>query len=288
MFRMNRPQSAPKRTTAVVIGSGGIKCAASIGLWSVLRREGIEPSLAVGASGGSIYAALIALNMDPGTAEAQTADLWTPELMRGYSNRLRAVLSGESRFTEQSGLIDPEPTRDALYKVFGERTFADTRLPLCIVCTDLYSGEPVVLNSGKLLDAILASIAIPMLYPPRRVGDRLLVDGAASDPLPVDVAIREGGEVIMAMGFEMPTRTRMRSYTSVASHFNSIYMNHILRATFAFSNLAHHGEVIPVLPEFEGPTGTYSAGQIAHLVEAGARATEEALPHIRQALFQTR
>ena len=268
----------------LVIGSGGMNGAASIGLWRVLRREGIEPSLAVGASGGSIYAASIALDRDPKTIETLVADLWTPALMRGYTTRLRAALSGESRFTERSGLIDPELTRDGLYKVFGERTFADTRFPLYIVSTDLYSGDPVVLDSGKLLDALMASIAIPMVYPPHQVGDRLLVDGAVSDPLPVDVEIREGGEVILAMGFEMPTRSRMRSYTSVVSHFNSIYMNRILRATFAFTNLAHHGEVIPVLPEFEGPIGTFSAGGMAQLVEAGARATEEVLPHIRQAL----
>jgi NTE family protein len=204
--------------------------------------------------------------------------------MQGYPARLRAALSGESRFTERSGLIDPEPTYRALTKALGDRTFADTHIPLYIVSTDLYSGERVILNSGKLVDAIMGSIAVPMLYPPHQVGTRLLVDGAVSDPLPVDVAIREGAEAILAMGFEMPLRSRMRSYTAVASHFNSIYMNHILRTTFAFSNLAHHSEVIPVLPEFEGPTGTYDAGQIADLVEAGAHATEEVLPHLRQVL----
>jgi NTE family protein len=60
-------------------------------------------------------------------------------------------------------------------------------------------------------EGIRASIAIPLLFPPQQIGERLLVDGAVSNPLPVDVAIREGAEIVLAMGFEVPTRSRMRS-----------------------------------------------------------------------------
>jgi NTE family protein len=272
------------RKVAVVVGSGGIKCAAVLGLWQALGREGIEISMAVGSSGGSIYAAMMALGYDAATAEAKTVDLWTPDLMSGYTSQLRAVQSGASRFTERSGLADGERLTRRLHDFFGERTFADALFPLYIISTDLYSGEQVVHNTGRVVDAIRASIAIPQLFPPQELGDRLLVDGAVSNPLPVDVAIKEGGEIVLAMGFEVPTRTRMRSYASVTAHFNSVYQNNILRATFAFSSLAHHGELIPILPQFEHPIGTFDSDQVPYIIEAGVSATEEALPYIRRLL----
>lgn len=273
-----------KRRVAVVVGSGGIKCAAVLGLWQALGREGIEISMAVGSSGGSIYAAMMALGYDAATAEAKTVELWTPDLMSGYTSQLRAVQSGASRFTERSGLADGQRITRRLYQVFGDQIFAETRFPLFIVSTDLYSGEPVVHSTGRVVDAIRASIAIPQLFPPQELGDRLLVDGAVSNPLPVDVAIKEGGEIVLAMGFEVPTRTRMRSYASVTAHFNSVYQNNILRATFAFSTLAHHGELIPILPRFEHPIGTFDSDQVPYIVDAGVSATEEALPYIHRLL----
>ena len=273
-----------KRRVAVVVGSGGIKCAASLGLWQVLKREAIEVSMAVGSSGGSIYAALMALGYEAADAEALTVNLWTADLMSGYTSQLRAVQSGESRFTERSGLADGQQLTQRLVDAFGDQTFADTRFPLYVVSTDLYSGEPVVHTSGRVVDAIRASIAIPQLFPPQELGGRLLVDGAVSNPLPVDVAIREGAEIVLAMGFEVPARARMRSYAAVTAHFNSIYQNNILRITYAFSNLAHHGELIPILPQFEHPIGTFDSDLVPYIIEAGTSETEASLPYLRRLL----
>lgn len=98
--------SREQRRVAIVVGSGGVKCAAVLGLWQVLRREGIQVSMAVGSSGGSIYTAMIALGHGATELKALTHDLWTPNLMSGYTSSLRSVHSGESRFTERSGLAD--------------------------------------------------------------------------------------------------------------------------------------------------------------------------------------
>jgi NTE family protein len=171
------PTTEQKRV-ALVIGSGGLKCAAALGLWQVFQREGIELSMVVGSSGGSIYAALIALGEDPLRAAAATAEFWTSDLMAGYTSNLRAALTGQTRFTEHSGLIDEQRVYDRLGRVFGDRAFADCQLPLFLVSTDLYSGESVIHTSGRILNAVLASIAIPLIFPPWQDEERLLVDGA--------------------------------------------------------------------------------------------------------------
>jgi NTE family protein len=267
---------------AIVIGSGGVLCAASIGMWKALQGEGIQASMAVGCSGGSIYAAMIALGYSVEQTEEMSLNLWTSDLFEGYVANLRSALSGEGRFTEKSGLIDDGPINERLEGIFRDKTFSETRIPLFVVATDLYTGEGVVLSEGRIFDAIRASIAIPMVFPPWELSERLLVDGAVSNPLPVDVAIKEGGDIITAMGFELPTRSRMRTYSSVANHFNSIYMNNVLRASFAFHNLAHHSEIIPIIPTFERPIGSFDVHQIPYIIERGLEAAEEQLPYIRR------
>jgi NTE family protein len=271
-----------KNRLSLVIGSGGVLCAASLGLMKVLGREGLTPELAVGCSGGSIYAAIIALGIDPVEAEGLTLQLFTADVFAGYSSNLKSALTGETRFTEASSLIDDSIMYDRLKSVFGDKTFADTVFPLHIVATDFYTGERVVISSGKLLDAIRASIAIPMIFSPWKIGERTLVDGAVCDPLPIDVAIQQGSDVIAAVGFEMPTRKRMNSYTAVTTHFNSLYMNNILKATFAFYNAVHHAEIIPILPAFENPVGTFDTQQIPYIIQQGEQASEECIAYIRK------
>ena len=149
---------------SIVIGSGGVLCAASLGLSKALRREGLTPGMAVGCNGGSIYAALIALGMDPDEAQRLTLNLFTSDVFEGYTSNLKSALSGETRFTETSSLIDDNVMYERLKSVFSEKTFEDTVFPLYIVATNLYTGERVVISSGRILDAIRASIAIPMIF----------------------------------------------------------------------------------------------------------------------------
>jgi NTE family protein len=267
---------------SIVIGSGGVLCAASLGLSKALSREGLTPGMAVGCSGGSIYAATIALGMDPVEAQGLTLSLFTSDVFEGYTSNLKSALTGGTRFTESSSLIDDSVMFERLKSVFGDKTFADAVFPLHIVATELYSGERVVISSGKILDAVRASIAIPMIFSPWQVGDQLLVDGAVCDPLPIDVAIQQGSDVIAAVGFEMPARKRMNSYTAVATHFNSIYMNNILKSTFAFYNAVHHAEIIPILPDFEKPVGTFDTAQIPYIIAQGEKAAEQHIPYIKQ------
>lgn len=269
---------------SIVIGSGGILCAASLGLIKALRREGLEPSLAVGCSGGSLYASMIALGVDPETMFNMTVDLYKSDIVEGYTTNLKAAMSGESRFTETSGMVDDKLMLERLTSVFGDHTFEDTKIPLFIVATDFHSGEMVMLNSGRLVDAARASSAIPMVFPPVKLNDKLLVDGAVSNPLPIDVAIKEGSDVIVAVGFELPMRKRMNSYTAVTAHLNALYMNNILKSSFAFFNAASHAEIVPILPVFEKQIGGFDHHQLPYIMEQGEKAAEEQIPYLKRLL----
>src|SRR5690606_16124005 len=197
---------------------------------------------------------------------------------------LGAILPQVFPFQGHVGMVHDGPLLDALRKPFGGRTFEQASIPLHIVATDLNNGEKVVVSEGSVRDAVRASIAIPYVWAPWKIGDRMLLDGSLSDPLPVDVAIREGADVILAMGFESPYPRRIKSATRFAFQVNSVYTNNLLRANYSFHNLAHHAEIIPVLPDFGGEIRLFDTDKFPHVIEQGMRATEAQLDYIKRVL----
>jgi NTE family protein len=272
------------KKVAVVIGSGSVKCAAALGLQRVLERQGIEIDLIVGCSGGSLYATTMALGYDAATAVDMTRRLWTKETTRPTNRRalLRAVLPRVFGFDERFSLHSDVRIMANLREAFGQQTFADTRIPLHIAATDLRSGHQVDLHQGSIVDAIRASIALPFVFEPWAVDGRLLIDGVLSDPLPVGLAIRGGANVILAMGFESPYQERITSPVRYAYQISSIMANNLLRSNYSFHGLAHHSEIIPIVPEFQQPIGMFDIDKIPYIIEEGERAAELQLPYLRR------
>lgn len=280
-------QTAPSnRRIALVIGAGSVKCAAALGLQKVLDREGIGVDLVVGCSGGSMYATFIALGINVQTAEEMTRRLWTSELTkrRHYPSLLRAMLPQIFPFRESFGLVDDRLILDRLQTAFGTRTFEDARIPLYLTATDFHNGEQVVFSSGKLVDAIRASIAIPYVFRPWPIDGRLFVDGFLTDPMPVGVAIKHGANVIVTLGFESPYQKRTTSVLRFAFQLSSIMSNNLLRANYAFHNLAHHTEILPIIPQFRESIRLFDTHKIPYVIEEGERAAEQQLPYLRRLL----
>lgn len=277
---------APRRPrVGLVIGSGGIKCTAAIGLWKVLQREGIPIDVAVGCSGGAVYASCIALGDDVFECERLTLQVW-PALFKRlhYRSLLRAVAPMFLGYHERVGLVDDRSVGDTMAMMFKDRTFDQARMPLFLAATDFRTGEKVILDHGRVADAVRASIAIPLLLRPWLIEDRLLVDGGASNPLPIDIAIREGCDIILAMGFESQMNATVSSFVNAVGRTTTIVTNHLLRSTFAFYSAVHHAEVLPVMPAFDRHIGLTETHHIPYLIEEGERAAEEQMPYLRRLL----
>jgi NTE family protein len=274
--------STSKKRVALVIGSGAIKCAASIGMFQVLKEENIEVDLVVGCSGGAIYGVGIAAGMDPGEIQELSDSTWTRELMQGYLVNLKASKDGSLKFNERSGLVDDSYLNEKLLSIAGERQFSDLSTPLIVVATDMMDGEPIELSKGDVFNSVRASLAIPMIFPPWEIDGKLLIDGAASNPLPIDVAIQHGADIVLAMGFTLDYRSKFRSITAVQEQMTSIYMNNIFKNSYAFNNLAHHSEIFPIIPEFDSVISMFDIHKMPHIIEKGREATLEQLPHIKR------
>jgi NTE family protein len=281
---MSTNKDAPR--VALVIGSGSVKCAAALGLMKVFEREQIKVNLVVGCSGGAIYAALVALGWPVERAIEATLRMWTREVTEKRNLRalLQIVLPQLVKFDETFGLIDDRLINQRLRQGYEGATFADARIPLYVTATDFYNGEQVVLSAGSVAEAVRASISIPIIFPPHKLDGRYLVDGYLSDPLPVGVAIKEGADIIIAMGFESPYQERVSSLMRYNFQMSSITSNNLLKSNFAFHNLAHHSEIIPILPEFKYHIKLFDADKLPYVIEEGERAAERQLAYIKNLL----
>jgi NTE family protein len=132
---------------SLVIGSGSVKCAAAIGLENVLRREGIAIVSVVECSGGSLYAALIAMGYEAQEAREMTLRLWTHDITSRHNMQsvFHMAMPRVFEFDEQFGVIDDSLAMTRLRAVFGGRSFEQMSIPLYLVATDFHTGEQVVL-----------------------------------------------------------------------------------------------------------------------------------------------
>lgn len=171
--------------------------AVQVGQAEALLAAGIEPDFLIGASAGSLNAAWLAA--DPTRRGAQILrSLW-------LSVPRRAVfpLSPVTIALGLAGRRDHTVTNEALRRWLEEhlpyRQIDEARLPLSITATDLHSGEPVFLTRGALVPALLASCAMPGVYPPVLIRDQLLVDGGVSADAPIRRAVSLGADRIYVL-----------------------------------------------------------------------------------------
>ena len=269
----------------VVIGSGSIKCASALGLLRVLEREKITVDLAVGCSAGGLYASALSLGWDLQETERRSHDMWQGLFARvDYGAIVRGLFPRLVPKREPAGVLDERRLKAVLESLYGDTLFKEARIPLYLVATDLKTGESVVLSEGRIQDAVRASVAIPVLLSPWPVGGRLLFDGGASDPLPVSVAIREGCDIILAMGFENPLNETVGSLMSLVSQTTCITMNNLLKSTYAFYSAAHHAEIVPIIPTFDRHIRLRDVSLHPYMVERGEEAAAKQLPFLRRLL----
>ncbi len=194
------PSPPEPRWLGLALGGGGGKGTAHLGVLQALEELAIPIDLIVGSSAGGAVAVLYASGLS--FAEIH-------EVFRSTSLR-RIAVPDPSR----TGLIGQRRREEILRALLGERTFADLRLPCAVMATDLVSGRPVLIDEGPLVEALLATTALPPIFPPVVRGEMLLADGGILNNLPVDAAQALGARRVIGVelndavpGFSLLTPT---------------------------------------------------------------------------------
>jgi NTE family protein len=185
-----------------VLGGGGARGAAQVGVLQALFEADVEaPAAIVGTSVGALNGASIAAYPSlAGTMMLREVWMSRPALSVFQAHPLGLIASGVRR--DQLGVFPQENVRRLIERaqsLTGITTFEQLRVPLAVVATDLNAGKPAVFRSGDLTPALLASTAIPGIFPMVRVNDREHLDGGVVENTPLNIAVDDGAKDILAI-----------------------------------------------------------------------------------------
>jgi len=179
-------------TTAFVLGGGGVLGAVEVGMLRALFERGITPDLVLGTSVGALNGAMVARDPTPAVIDRLTA-LW-----RGASEnrrevygdrRLRTVRRAVSTGTH---IYSAGPLKKRLVEELGDLTFEELPVRFQVCAASIERAAEHWFDSGPLVEAIVASAAVPGLLPPARVGDEHFLDGGIVNSIPVGRAAEAG------------------------------------------------------------------------------------------------
>lgn len=261
----------------LVLGGGGLRGLAHVGAWQALEEAEVEVAGIVGTSIGALVGALVASGM--GYRELVRLAFALERLDIARINRRALLFNG----IRQESLLLEEPLRRYIEDTLPVKRWDELDLPLQVNAVDLESGLTTWFGSGtdedvSLADALYASMALPVFYPPARIADRAFVDGGAEWALPLHRAAELAASGIVAVdvgsGQHNPTNDVLAG-GMIAVHQRVFSLMSWRRRV----DLVAHWEAPPLLfvrPRMEG-YGTFDFQHVRYFLEEGYRATRAAL-----------
>lgn len=185
----------------LALGGGGAKGNSHIGVLRRLEKEGFKIRSVAGTSFGGLVAILYASGRTPNEIEGI------------FSSVDQATLYGRDS-KDGPSLLGLSGVRKLLDSLLGEKTFTDLKIPCAVTAVDTKTGSEVVISEGRLKDAVLATIALPGIFPPQSLNNWELMDGGVLNPVPVTVARMLSPELpIVAVVLNDPLDVPVRTYT---------------------------------------------------------------------------
>jgi NTE family protein len=190
------------RPVGYVLGGGGSLGAVQVGMLQALSEHDVPPDLVAGTSVGSLNGAVLAL--EPKSAANRLSHLWA-RMTRdrvfpgGLLAQARTLQHTRTHLFPSSGL-----TTVITDFIGAALTFADLALPFAAVTTDIATARPHVLRDGLLLPALLASTAIPGIFPPTELGSLRLYDGGLVANVPMRQAVAMGARSLVVLDCNFP------------------------------------------------------------------------------------
>ncbi len=256
----------------LVLGSGGTRGFAHLGVLKTLEENGIVPDRIIGSSIGAFVGGFFCKFGSYKKAEEFSFDFDWKELC--------SLL----RLDIRRGLIGGEKLRRELDNLFGKTNFEDLEIPLETVATDYFTAQPVYFNKGSLSEGVHASIAFPMIIEPLRKDGNIFWDGGLSDPLPVERAKKDSG-VVLAVNLDkypqsLRGRRKMSARRSVGMAIRSL-QHHL-------ANYHRVGADILLEPELENEDGFLDISSFLKkekgrcIIEKGSEITQKNIELIKE------
>ncbi len=234
----------------LTLSGGGAFGAAHVGVLQVLEERGIRPHIVTGTSSGALVGSAFAAGLDGAELEQ-------------LARRFRWSRIAKWSFQPRWGLLDTRVVTDAIHRLLGEDPrIEDLPRHFGAVATDLRTRQAVTIDRGPLSTALRATIAVPGLLPPVRLGGRLLADGGMIDNVPHSAARGLGADRVIVV------------------HLHAKWENvRMMRTTTKISELLADPSIVLIQPEMQR-MAQWTMRDVPRLIAEGRRAATEALDDV--------
>lgn len=178
---------------ALALGGGGVRGMAHIGVLRSLEEHDFKIKAIAGTSAGGMVGAVYAAGFSTQKIEETVREL---DPIHSFSRQP----------DDRPSLLGLGGIAEKLSSLLADCTFDELKIPFAATAVSLYSGKEIILNKGKVLDAVMATIAVPGVFPSQKIGGRVLIDGGILDPVPVQLArwLRPDLPVVAVMLHKLP------------------------------------------------------------------------------------
>ncbi len=278
---------SPTKGLIPALGGGGVRGFAHLGALRALREAGLPIAGVAGSSAGAYAAASLALGLPLAVAPLieHVIDRDLANLFLANGNRLLRAARVQSRLFKalrRTAIDDAKRLREGLLTFYGDVHIEDAGVPLAINAADLHTGEVVVLKKGPLVKALMASSAIPGIFPPVEWRGRLLVDGDVVEKVPVTAARELGGDPIVGIDVSNPRRNnRPRNSFEVMLMAGEASINRLKELALDRADF-----VLSLTPK--QPVDTFDYSQARLLFSFGYEQTRKSIPVLQGLLAPKR
>ncbi|MHB8587314.1 MAG: patatin-like phospholipase family protein [Candidatus Dormibacteraceae bacterium] len=251
--------------TAFVLSGGGSLGAVQVGMLQALTEAGIRPDLLIGTSVGAVNAAWIGGRPDHEGA-LRLGEIWH-SLRRQHVFPLSPWSSARGLLGRSNHVISNASLGDVLRKHLPYQRLEEAAVPVHVITTELKTGRAMVMSTGPAVPALLASTAIPGIFPPVTIGRREFVDGGVANHTPIAAAVELGASRIFVLAVGYPwLRQEPTNALGMALYALARFIEQKLDAEVAaYRHLAE----IQVLPTLDGPA--VSPADFSHTEDLMAR-----------------
>lgn len=251
---------------ALVLGSGGARGYAHIGVIQVLEQHGIHPDFIVGTSAGSIVGSIY--------ASGKTANELRDIALNMKANDVRDVK------IDLKGFFDGKKVENYVNEQVNNTPLEKLKTPMYVVATQLKEGKKVVFNYGNTGQAVRASVSIPSMFVPTKIGEDEYVDGGLVSPVPVEVAHDLGADIIIAVDIlAQPIHTETSNVWGLFNQNINIMQNHLAREELQYADVI-------IQPELKEKAHIFDVKNREITIQAGRDAAQKQLNAIFTAIAQ--